>query len=117
MVPGDRLTVRKASEARIPPALPAFGREQKQRCQMSIFCFGLNHQTAAIDVGERFAIPESALPEALAELQEGMRRTNSEQKRRLAICERQDKFWRASMVEWLLSRRERLIVAWYEVPG
>jgi glutamyl-tRNA reductase len=35
---------------------------------MSIFCFGLSHQTAAIDVRERFAIPESALPEALARL-------------------------------------------------
>jgi len=33
---------------------------------MSIFCFGLSHQTAAVDVRERFAIPESALPEALA---------------------------------------------------
>ena len=35
---------------------------------MSIFCFGLSHQTAAMDVRERFAIPESALPEALARL-------------------------------------------------
>jgi glutamyl-tRNA reductase len=35
---------------------------------MSIFCFGLSHQTAAVDVRERFAIPESALPEALARL-------------------------------------------------
>jgi glutamyl-tRNA reductase len=35
---------------------------------MSIFCFGLSHQTAAVDVRERFAIPESALPEALAQL-------------------------------------------------
>ena len=33
---------------------------------MSIFCFGLTHQTAAVDVRERFAIRESALPEALA---------------------------------------------------
>jgi glutamyl-tRNA reductase len=32
---------------------------------MSILCFGLSHQTAAVDVRERFAIPESALPEAL----------------------------------------------------
>ena len=68
MVLGDRLTARRANVARIPPALPAVGREQKQRCQMSIFCFGLSHQTAAIDVRERFAIPESALPEALARL-------------------------------------------------
>src|ERR1700726_1680757 len=35
---------------------------------MSLFCFGLSHQTAAVDVLERFAIPESALPEALARL-------------------------------------------------
>src|ERR1700726_1855925 len=35
---------------------------------MSIFCFGLSHQTAAVDVRERFAIPKSALPEALARL-------------------------------------------------
>jgi hypothetical protein len=35
---------------------------------MSVFCFGLSHQTAAMDVRERFAIPESALPEALARL-------------------------------------------------
>src|SRR3981189_384824 len=36
--------------------------------EMSIFCFGLSHQTAAVDVRERFAIPESTLPEALARL-------------------------------------------------
>jgi glutamyl-tRNA reductase len=35
---------------------------------MSMLCFGLSHQTAAVDVRERFAIPESALPEALARL-------------------------------------------------
>ena len=35
---------------------------------MNIFCFGLSHQTAAVEVRERFAIPESALPEALARL-------------------------------------------------
>jgi glutamyl-tRNA reductase len=35
---------------------------------MSIFCFGLSHRTAAVGVRERFAIPESALPEALARL-------------------------------------------------
>src|ERR1700722_14059169 len=35
---------------------------------MSIFCFGLSHQTAAVNVRERFAIPESALPEALGRL-------------------------------------------------
>src|ERR1700730_6649411 len=29
---------------------------------MSIFCFGLSHQTAAVDVRERLAIPKSALP-------------------------------------------------------
>jgi glutamyl-tRNA reductase len=35
---------------------------------MSILCFGLSHQTARVDVRERFAIPESALPEALRRL-------------------------------------------------
>jgi glutamyl-tRNA reductase len=35
---------------------------------MNIFCFGLSHQRAAVDVRERFAIPQSALPEALARL-------------------------------------------------
>src|SRR6201998_3378382 len=35
---------------------------------MSIFCFGLSHQTAPVEVRERFAISESALPEALARL-------------------------------------------------
>jgi glutamyl-tRNA reductase len=35
---------------------------------MRIFCFGLSHRTAAVDVRERFAIPISALPEALAQL-------------------------------------------------
>ena len=33
-----------------------------------MFCFGLSHQTAAVDVRERFAIPESALPDALMRL-------------------------------------------------
>ena len=35
---------------------------------MSILGFGLSHQTAAVDVRERFAIPEAALPGALARL-------------------------------------------------
>jgi glutamyl-tRNA reductase len=35
---------------------------------MNILCFGLSHQTAPVDVRERFAIPESALPEALGRL-------------------------------------------------
>jgi glutamyl-tRNA reductase len=35
---------------------------------MSIFCFGLSHRTAAVDVRERFAISQSALPAALARL-------------------------------------------------
>jgi glutamyl-tRNA reductase len=35
---------------------------------MDIFCFGLSHQTAAVDVRERFVIPESALPDALMRL-------------------------------------------------
>ncbi len=35
---------------------------------MSIFCFGVSHQTAAVDVRERFAIPASAISEALARL-------------------------------------------------
>ena len=40
---------------------------------MSVFCFGLSHQTAAVDVRERFAIPESALPEASARAEEDAR--------------------------------------------
>jgi len=35
---------------------------------MNLFCFGVSHQTAAVDVRERFAILGSALPEALARL-------------------------------------------------
>src|SRR6201987_4167922 len=35
---------------------------------MRIFCFGLSHRTAAVDVRERFAVPISTLPEALAQL-------------------------------------------------
>jgi glutamyl-tRNA reductase len=35
---------------------------------MGIFCFGLSHQTAAVDVRERFVIPGSALPDALMRL-------------------------------------------------
>jgi glutamyl-tRNA reductase len=35
---------------------------------VNVVCFGLSHQTAALDVRERFALPESALPEALARL-------------------------------------------------
>ena len=35
---------------------------------MGIFCFGLSHQTAAVDVREKFVIPESALPDALMRL-------------------------------------------------
>ena len=35
---------------------------------MSIFCLGLTHQTAALAVRERFAFPEFALPDALAQL-------------------------------------------------
>lgn len=35
---------------------------------MNTFCFGLSHRTAAVDTRERFAIPESALPEALTRL-------------------------------------------------
>ena len=35
---------------------------------LCIFCFGLSHRTAAADVRERFAIPNSALPAALARL-------------------------------------------------
>jgi glutamyl-tRNA reductase len=35
---------------------------------MSIFCFGLSHRTAGVDVRERFAIPQSALAEALVQL-------------------------------------------------
>ena len=35
---------------------------------MSIFCFGISHRTAALDVRERFAIPVSALTEALCQV-------------------------------------------------
>ena len=77
---------------------------REHRCQMSIFCFGLSHQTAAIDVRERFAIPDFGLPEALAELQEGMRKLTSDRKDG-SLYASVKKFWRASMVEWLLSRR------------
>ena len=35
---------------------------------MSLFCFGLTHNTAPLDVRERFTIPNFALPEALARL-------------------------------------------------
>jgi glutamyl-tRNA reductase len=35
---------------------------------MNIACFGLSHQTASVDFRERFAIPDSALSEALTRL-------------------------------------------------
>jgi glutamyl-tRNA reductase len=35
---------------------------------MNLFCLGVSHRTAAVDVRERFAVPASALPEALARL-------------------------------------------------
>ena len=35
---------------------------------MGLFCFGLSHQTAALDVREKFAFPDSALSTALAQL-------------------------------------------------
>jgi len=35
---------------------------------MGLFCFGLSHQTATLDVRGKFAFPDSALPEALAQL-------------------------------------------------
>jgi len=35
---------------------------------MSIFCFGLSHRTAGVEVRERLAVPVSALPEAFAQL-------------------------------------------------
>jgi glutamyl-tRNA reductase len=35
---------------------------------MNIFCLGVSHQTANVDVRERFAIPDSALAESLARL-------------------------------------------------
>ena len=35
---------------------------------MNIFCFGISHQTANVDVRERFAIPDSALGDSLARL-------------------------------------------------
>jgi glutamyl-tRNA reductase len=35
---------------------------------MNISCFGLSHQTASVEIRERFAIPDSTLPEALLRL-------------------------------------------------
>ena len=35
---------------------------------MSIFCFGLSHRTAGVEVRERLAVPVSGLPRALAQL-------------------------------------------------
>src|SRR5271165_4431046 len=35
---------------------------------MNIFCFGISHQTANVDVRERFAIPDSALGDSLVRL-------------------------------------------------
>ncbi|MBV9275419.1 MAG: glutamyl-tRNA reductase, partial [Verrucomicrobia bacterium] len=35
---------------------------------MNISCFGLSHQTAGVEIRERFAIPDSGLPEALLRL-------------------------------------------------
>jgi glutamyl-tRNA reductase len=35
---------------------------------MNIFCFGISHQTANVEVRERFAIPDSALAESLVRL-------------------------------------------------
>jgi glutamyl-tRNA reductase len=41
---------------------------KKVRFKMGLFCFGLSHQTAALDVREKFAFPDSALSTALAQL-------------------------------------------------
>src|SRR5690348_8176994 len=35
---------------------------------MNIFCFGISHQTANVEVRERFAIPDSALADSLSRL-------------------------------------------------
>ena len=59
---------------------------------MNIFCFGLSHQTAALDVGERFATATCCLPEALAGLKtmpgvvEGPERTLGLRKQESAKC-------------------------------
>ena len=42
--------------------------EKERSSEVNIVCFGLSHQTAALGVRERFALPELALPEALARL-------------------------------------------------
>src|ERR1700746_3139934 len=42
--------------------------EKAWSSEVNIVCFGLSHQTAALEVRERFAFPELALPEALARL-------------------------------------------------
>src|ERR1700750_2558387 len=35
---------------------------------MNIFCFGISHQTASVEVRERFAVPDSALGDSLTRL-------------------------------------------------
>src|SRR3984957_8992219 len=35
---------------------------------MNIFCFGVSHQTANVEIRERYAIPDSALTESLTRL-------------------------------------------------
>ena len=35
---------------------------------MNILCFGISHQTANVEVRERFAIPDSALADSLTRL-------------------------------------------------
>ncbi len=35
---------------------------------MNIFCFGISHQTANVEVRERFAVPDSALTDSLTRL-------------------------------------------------
>ncbi len=42
---------------------------------MNIFCFGISHQTANVEVRERFAIPDSALADSLTRLAEDFERS------------------------------------------
>jgi ABC-type transport system involved in cytochrome c biogenesis permease subunit len=56
----------RARAANVPakPANASVPLTQPRGSEMSIFCFGLSHRTAPVDVRERFAISVSALPEA-----------------------------------------------------
>jgi glutamyl-tRNA reductase len=52
---------------------------------MNIFCFGVSHRTANVEIRERFAIPDSALPDSLDRL---ARMTNVHEGVLLSTCNR-----------------------------